>query len=492
MPPQMNAPPQLTNFGRNVSFTPKQLHEPKTEDELLQLLSSVHGQRIRVVGSLHAWSDVAAGNQVVISLQHLNAVRLEKRDGELFAVVGGGCKLKHLLKELRRQGNVTLPSIGLITEQTIAGATATGTHGSGKHSLSHYLAEVRIATYNAEGTPCIKTINRGVELLAARCSLGCLGVIVSVSLKCRPTYQVAEYWRWHNRLSSVLEAESHEPLQQFFLIPWKWKFAAQHRREVDQPRGHFAWLYKLYTLLVFDLLLHVFLITVSRYAIRPRASKLFLRSIAPWFVITNWRVVDRSDELLVMNHEWFRHIEIEIFVTKSRLSDSLTYIESLLKAFGGNTEAFTKQHRSLLRDSGHWDAILEASGGYTHAYPICVRRVLPDQTLISMATDSNEPVYAISFISYAKPAKRQPFLKFAEILFRTMVDLFEARPHWGKLCPLSPNDVKRLYHRLPEFRRVVEKYDRTHQFRNDWLEATLFYEADASNPIDQLRRNDRD
>ena len=36
----------------------------------------------------------------------------------------------------------TLPSLGLIDEQTVAGATATGTHGSGRNSLSHYVQAV--------------------------------------------------------------------------------------------------------------------------------------------------------------------------------------------------------------------------------------------------------------------------------------------------------------------------------------------------------------
>jgi len=124
---------------------------------------------------------------------------------------------------LERQSGGTLPSLGLITEQSIAGAVSTGTHGSGKHSLSHYIDEVRAATYDpATGKPVIRVISDGSELRAARCSLGSLGVIVSVGFWCRPQYQIEEHFRRYNGLDEVLAAETDYPLQQFYLIPWLW------------------------------------------------------------------------------------------------------------------------------------------------------------------------------------------------------------------------------------------------------------------------------
>ncbi|MGI9471387.1 MAG: FAD-binding protein, partial [Rubripirellula sp.] len=272
----MSAKSTIFNFGRNVAFTPSEFHEPETEDEVLEILRASKGRRIRVVGSLHAWSRAAAGDQVVISLRHLNEVRVTERDGESFVVAGGGCQIKRLLQEMIRQANVTLPSLGLITEQTIAGATATGTHGSGKHSLSHYVAEVRIANYDSDGNPQIETIKGGEELLAARCSLGCLGVILSVGLVSRPRYHIQEHWRWYDRIESVLDQESSEPLQQFFLIPWRWNYLAQHRHEVGQRRSRSAWLYRIYSFCVFDLTLHVCLVLLSRYMRSRRGVKAFL------------------------------------------------------------------------------------------------------------------------------------------------------------------------------------------------------------------------
>jgi hypothetical protein len=46
---------------------------------------------------------------------------------------------------------MTLPARGTIKLQTIAGAISTGTHGSGRSGLSHYIDAVRVAAYDPAG-----------------------------------------------------------------------------------------------------------------------------------------------------------------------------------------------------------------------------------------------------------------------------------------------------------------------------------------------------
>ncbi len=142
-------PQTIVNFGRNVSFQPQVIVSPRSEDELLQAMKQYAGRRIRAMGRLHSWSEAARSDDVLLDLRHLNSVKTEQRDGRVWAVIGAGCQMKRVLSELERQAGATTPSIGLITEQAIAGAISTGTHGSGKNSLSHYIDEVRVATYDA-------------------------------------------------------------------------------------------------------------------------------------------------------------------------------------------------------------------------------------------------------------------------------------------------------------------------------------------------------
>ena len=118
----------IQNFGKNVSFTPTQYVEPRDENEVLRLLEACPEQSIRVVASRHAWSDAIRTNGLLINLKHLNHVRVDEDCGTVR--VGAGCQIKNLLPQLKTHG-LTLPSLGLIDEQTVAGATATGTHVAG-------------------------------------------------------------------------------------------------------------------------------------------------------------------------------------------------------------------------------------------------------------------------------------------------------------------------------------------------------------------------
>lgn len=467
----------ITNFGRNVSFQPQVFATPRSEDEVLQILKQHSGRRIRVIGRLHSWSEAPRGDDVVLDLRHLNGVKTEQRDGGLWAVIGAGCQIKRVLSELERQAGATTPSLGLISEQALAGAMSTGTHGSGKHSLSHYAAEVRIATYDAEtGEPVIRTITDGPELRAARCSLGCLGVILSIGLWARPQYHVEEHFRRHATLDGVLAIESGHPLQQFYLIPWTWDFYGQHRRETEAPRSWLAPLYRLYFFLTFDVGLHLVLLFLSRWLKSRRGVKFFYRWLMPWTVVRGWRVVDKSSDMLIMEHELFVHIEIEVFVKRSRLREAIPFVVELLRHFDGEANALSPATQERLQSHGLLEPLIPCAGTYTHHYPICVRRILPDDTLMSMASGDDEDCYSISIVSVARPAERESYFRLSDHLARTTAALFDARLHWGKHCPMDSKTAAALYPHLNEFRDICQRLDPHGRFRNDWA-SRLFFAA---------------
>jgi hypothetical protein len=376
----------VENFGRNVRFRPRIVAEPKSEDDVLRILDEHRGARLRAIGRMHSYSEAACCEDLLVDLRYLNSVRIERRENNgVWATIGAGCQVKRVLAELERQAGVTLPSVGLITEQAIAGAVSTGTHGSGKHSLSHYVAEVRVATYDAStGQAIIRTISDGPELRAARCSLGCLGIIVSVSFRARPQYCVEEHFQRYDTLAEVIAAERVFPLQQFYVMPWKWDFWVQHRRESPQPRSRLAWLYRLYFFLVMDVGLHLVILFLTKLYRHRWATRFFFRRLLPIGVIRHWVVVDKSQDMLVMEHELFRHVEIEVFVTRPRLAAALDFVQELLRYFDGDPNVLSAATRENLKKLG----LLNSTdvGAYTHRYPICVRRILPDDTLISMAS----------------------------------------------------------------------------------------------------------
>ena len=149
MPPTGHREKPIVNFGNNVSFVPKFRYSPKNEADLLKLLDLHAGGKIRVAGSLHSWSDVVQSEDVIVDMRDFDSLRVEEAaDGSVMLEVGAGCTIKKLLSKLHRATDSTLPSLGAITQQTIAGAIATGTHGSGANTLSHYVEELRVAAYD--------------------------------------------------------------------------------------------------------------------------------------------------------------------------------------------------------------------------------------------------------------------------------------------------------------------------------------------------------
>ncbi|MEC9335973.1 MAG: oxidoreductase, partial [Candidatus Thermoplasmatota archaeon] len=138
------------------------------------------------------------------------------------------------------------------------------------------------------------------------------------------------------------------------------------------------------------------------------------------FLIRNWKVTDRSSSMLVMKHEAFRHIEIELFVPRDQLVAALGFAQEVIKVAGGRKLTLSADNQRRIEELGMQEYLVGLRDQYFHHYPICVRRVLPDDTLISMASGADDDWYALSFISYAGPAQRAGFSLFASFMARSM------------------------------------------------------------------------
>jgi hypothetical protein len=479
---------RVTNFGRNLQFTPRCVAAPKSEAELLELLQQNNRGQIRVMGSRHSWSPLIETDGILIDMHCFHAVKTFQKDGQTFAEIGGGAQIKHILSKLNAQG-LTLPSVGLITEQTISGATSTGTHGSGKHSLSHYLHAVRLACFDESGQQArMVTLDHGPELQAARCGLGLLGVVVSVVVPCIPQYFVEERLTPVDSVSDAMALEREWPLQQFFLLPHGWTVYVQGRRVSERHRrSAFAWLYRIYWFLLLDVGLHLLILLAVRVLKSTRLIRWLFRRLVPATIIPGWTPIDRSDRQLTMEHELFRHLECEIFVRRPHLLAASDLVQDILRLADDSSHDLNETTRSALSCLGLLDQMQKLAGTYCHHYPICIRRILPDDTLISMSSrwttndQSPEDWYSISLITYA--SSRETFFAFATALATVMVRLFDARLHWGKWCPDEYSASGERFPKLDEFRQVCQHLDPGSVFRNRFTDRISgFSKQDSCSP----------
>ena len=124
----------FTNWAGTETSREVGWESPRSEAEVLDVLGRARraGKRVRPVGSGHSWSAIAVPEQLGLDLGNLRAV-LEIDAAARTVRAQGGVQLKALTEALARVG-LAVPILGSVSEQTIAGAISTGTHGS---SLAH-------------------------------------------------------------------------------------------------------------------------------------------------------------------------------------------------------------------------------------------------------------------------------------------------------------------------------------------------------------------
>ncbi len=148
------------------------------------------GHTVRVAGSGHSFSDVVPTDGMLLDLAWLRGIRSVERTGSGAVVtVGAGTPLYELNRELDGLC-LAMPNLGDIDRQTVAGAIATATHGTGARHGHLATRVVSLEMVTADGT--VRTVDRSdpETLAAARVSLGALGVVTAVGLDVVPAFRL--------------------------------------------------------------------------------------------------------------------------------------------------------------------------------------------------------------------------------------------------------------------------------------------------------------
>ena len=326
------------------------------------------------------------------------------------------------------------------------------------------------------GQPQIFEYRDGDALKAARCGLGCLGVVLAVDLRTVPKYKVEERVVRHPSLEHVLRRYQDCPLTHFLLFPYTWDYVAFERKPLEGRRLSLresltALLFRLYHTVWVDVLFHLSLkgsLLAGRWAVLSvlkLGSNGLIKGV-PW--------VDDAAQVLTMGHHYFRHEEMEIFVAESRLREALDVLRCATEVFAHQEDRLVPAAmETKLRALGLYSELLQHRGTYIHHYPFLLRRVLPEDTLLSMASAAEEPYYSMSVFTYHQPGKRQAYYTFCSWLARCLTGLVSSRLHWGKHFPLGVAETARVYPHLEAFKQVCRHTDPGGVFRNGYTERVL-------------------
>ena len=178
---------ELTNWAGNLAYSAGSVHHPTSVVEVQELVARL--SRVRALGTRHSFNTIADSPGALISLSEL--VPEVTIDADAMTVsVTGGTRYGVLAAELQAQG-YALHNTGSLPHISVAGATATGTHGSGDRNGILSTAVSAVDLVKSDGT--LVTVDRSnPDLQALAVSLGAFGVITRLVLDIQPTYLVRQ------------------------------------------------------------------------------------------------------------------------------------------------------------------------------------------------------------------------------------------------------------------------------------------------------------
>ncbi|HSI90795.1 MAG TPA: D-arabinono-1,4-lactone oxidase [Adhaeribacter sp.] len=187
------------NWSGSLKFTPNEILNPKTEEQLADAIGQAARQnrKVRVFGAGHSSSELFLTDDLLVSVNELQGL-ISHDESKKEATIYAGMKVKQAGTALQEVG-LAMHNTGDVDVQNLSGAIGTGTHGTGKKlpNLSAMLLGARLIT--ASGQIIEKHIEDDPEFIKAlRVSLGTLGIFTRLRLGLQPAFKlIRQEWCTH-------------------------------------------------------------------------------------------------------------------------------------------------------------------------------------------------------------------------------------------------------------------------------------------------------
>ena len=425
-----------TNWTELATAHPAQQRTPHDSGDVSEavLAAREQGLRVKMPGTGHSFTDIALTDGLLLRPDSLRGIVGVDRDA-LTVTVLAGTPLHELNAGLARLG-LSLHNMGDIHLQTVAGAIATGTHGTGGQvaSLSAQVAGLELVT--GDGTLLCATETENSEILdVARVGLGALGVLTSVTLRVEPLFvleAVETPMRWDRAIGEFDELVSENHHFEMYWFPHTDRLLTKrNNRTLDQAeplsrfkrwldddflanRG-FGWINRLGN---------------ARPGLVPRLNTLCARALgARQFSDVPYKVFTTTRKVV------FR--EMEYAVPLEQGMQALTEVRALIER-----------------------------RGWRISFPLEIRTAPGEQTPLSHSY--GRPSVYLAFHTNAQTDHRE--------YFRAVEDLlrgYDGRPHWGKLHTRTAEDLAPTYPRWDRFQAARDRIDPDRIFTNPYLDRVL-------------------
>jgi L-gulono-1,4-lactone dehydrogenase len=435
-----------SNWTGDQRCAPAAIVRPASEDELVAAVRAgvERGGGVRAAGSGHSFTDAACTGGTMIDVARMSRV-LEydvaegERDGGASRVAGetsitveAGITLRRLGAELAARG-LALENQGDIDAQTLAGATATATHGTGVRfrNLSAAIESLRLVTAAGD----VVELDGGDDLLAARVGVGALGVVSAITLRCVPRFTLHRHDAPRpladtlERLDEHVDGNDHF---EFWVFPYtRTALTRTCRRSAEEPSPPPAWRRRLQEDVIENRVLEL-ICRAGRAAPRavPRLNALAAAAM------TGSRVDDHSHNVFATQRR-VRFNELEYAIPRAHAREAVDRV----------LEAIERPRLPI-------------------AFPLEIRFAAADDALLSTA-HGRETCY-VAVHQYRG-------MEF-ETCFRAVEAVMEeygGRPHWGKRHYQTAATLAPLYPGWDRFQAVRARLDPGGAFTNDYARRVL-------------------
>lgn len=410
------------NWADNHTFKAARIHRPASIDEACRIVAAA--PRIRALGTRHSFNAVADSDEL-IDLRDVDAGFAIDRDART-VTVGAATQYGALARHLH-VGGWALHNMGSLPNISVAGATATGTHGSGDRNGNLSSAVAGLELIGADGT--LRRVRRGEEGFdGIVVGLGAFGVVTRVTLEIQPSFDVRQ--------------------DAFADLPWT--------AVLDNLDGVTSAAYS------------VSLMTMWSGA---TVGRLWLKT----------RLADGAPPVVDMAHLGATAVPHAFAASRDDPAGRLNPFGSAgpwserLPHFRydrepGQTDQIQSEYMVPRHQARAAFLLLRTIGGRIdrHLHMTEIRTMAADALWLSPSQGHDTVAFHFTW-------KREP--EAVDAITAEIEDLLlplGGRPHWGKLMHAPADRIAPLYPRLADFRALAEAWDPGHKFRNAFLARHVF------------------
>lgn len=426
-------------WGRTEVAAPARIVEPSHASEIQALVREAvdRGSTVKPVGAGHSFTAIAVTDGVQLRTDRLHGLmNVDVDHGS--ATLGAGTRLADIPRLIGYYG-MAMPNLGDIDRQTIAGAISTGTHGTGSRfgGLATQVAGVQMIT----GTGDLITVSaeENADLLdAVRIGLGALGILVSVTLQCVPSFVLAASER-PEPLDSVLDGfeDRCDGADHFEFYWFPHTGTALTKTNTRLPQGSALAPLGRTRRFIDDTL-------VSNELYRALCA---IQSRLPQATPTVNRLADK-----ITGNRSFTDVSHRVFTTRR----TVRFREMEYALPRAAVPEALRAVRKMIKDRG-----LRIS------FPVEVRSAAADGLWLSTAHDRLTGYIALH--RYHRDRDTEPYFDAVEEIMLA----HDGRPHWGKLHTLTADRLRSSYPHFDDFLAVRDRLDPHRVFVNPYLDRVL-------------------